>query len=304
MRLRCLTFLLCIFIVGCSQPESIPTRPLTDPLKELIRICDEEHNFNITVTPFDRTVWIYLPLEESFLQIKADAQGSSNSRKSSVSTTIKFLDGEYRDNDFYLTYDIAPSRGYAKKYGYSSEFSEEYITKQRHVLTAITRVFNDSESPPAFFVIIIADITAGLRARTIVHFGDLKRAYVDPSFHEEYAKRAISEQPVGNMAIVGDRTGASIELSDITWPQFLSKQMVFRINFKYQRSSFPPSENTQMELLNIAADTVAAYDFEDFTSIQLQDLDNNTTTKTTKEDLTSYRSEPSKGKLIHIKFEP
>jgi len=296
-------FLLIAFI-GCTQ--TAPEEPLahTDPVKNLIRICDEEHNFGITVTPYDHTIWIYLPLEEGFLKMKADPKGFSNSQESSVTATIKFLNGKYGNNDFYLTYDIAPSKAYAKSYGYSSEFSDEYRTKQRHILSAITRSFNEANDPPDFFVIIIADIIAGMESRTILHFLDLKRAYVDQSFHEEYAKRIISEQPVGNVARVGDRTGASIDMSDMTWPQFLSKQMVFRINFKYQRSTFPPSNDTRMELLTIAANTVSAYDFEDFTSIRLQDLNADTIFETAREDLASYRSEPlSKGRLIHIKFE-
>lgn len=303
IKIRPLILFLLMATLGCARTAPEKPLALTDPIKELIRLCDEEHNFSITAIPFDHIVWIYLPLEENFLHIKANPRGFSNSQESSMATTIKFLGGEYKDNNFHLTYDIVSSKGYAKSYGYSSEFSEEYKTKQRHILTTITRVFNDSENPPAFIGIIIADITAGLEARTIIHFQDLKRAYVDQSFHEEYAKRTISEQPIGNMEVIGDRTGANIKLSDMTWPQFLSKQMVHRVNFKYQQSAFPPSDDTRVELLTIAADTVAAYGFEGFTSIQLRDLGNNTTTETTRENLANYRSEPSSGRLIHIKFQ-
>ena len=267
-------------------------------------MCNEEHNFTVTVTPFDHTVWVYLPLEEGLLHMKANTKGFSNSPVSSVKPTIKFLDGKYQDGNFHLTYDIAPSKGYAKSYGYTSEFSEEYKSKQRNLLTAIYRTFNESSEPPAFFVIVMADIINGLESKTFIHFEDLKRAYIDPSFHEEYAKRIISEQPLGNAEMISDRTGASVSYSDLTWPEFLSKQMIFRINFKYQRSAFPPSNDTQAELLNIAADTVSAYDFTNFTSIELHDLNNNTNFSMTREDLVGYRSEPpSEGRLIHIKFE-
>lgn len=296
--------LLLISILGCSQKPVNEPLTLSDPHNKLVTMCKDEHDIDIVVTPFDNTVWIYLPLEKDLFSMKADPKGPSNSGESAVKPTVKFLDGQYRNGDFHLTYDIAPSKGYAKSYGYTSEFSEEYRNKQRNILTAIYRTFSEVDDPPAFFVIVIADILNGLESRTIIHFADLKRAYTDPSFHEEYAKRIISEQPTGNVGVLGDQTGASIDYHDITWPQFLSKQMVFRVNFKYQRSAFPPSDNTQMELLNIAADTIAAYDFEDFTSIQLQDLDNDVTFSTTKEDLAGYRSEPpSEGRLIHIKFQ-
>ena len=156
---------------------------------------------------------------------------------------------------------------------------------------------------PDFFVIIEADITNGLEARVLINLEDLKRAYVDQSFHGEYAKRVISDQPTGNKNIIGDKEGNYIDYKDITWPEFLAKQMIFRINFKYQRSSFPPSDDTLMELLTIAADTVAAYDFTDFTSIKLEDLNARTTQSISQDDLTAYRSEQSQGRLIHIKFQ-
>ena len=298
-----LPFLLIAFF-GCTQTAPDEPLALTDPIKNLIRICDEEHHFTVIVTPFDHAVWVYLPLEESFLHMKADSKGSSNSSVSTVNPVIKYLDGIYQDGNFHLTYDIAPSKGYAKSYGYTSEFSEDYKSKQRNLLTAIYRAFNEVSDPPEFFVVILADIINGLESRTFIHYEDLKRAYIDPSFHEEYAKRIISEQPLGNAEMIGDRTGESIHKNDITWPEFLSKQMIFRVNFKYQRSAFPPSNDTQAELLNIAADTVSAYDFTNFTSIELHDLNNNTNFSITREDLVGYRSEsPSEGRLIHIKFE-
>ena len=295
--------LLFISILGCTQKPVDDPLELSDPLRNLITMCKDEYNIDLIVTPFDNTVWVYLPLEENLFQMKADPKGSQNSRESSVKPTVKFLDGQYTESNFELTYDIAPSKGYAKSYGYTSEFSEEYRSKQRNILTTIYRAFNETDDPPTFFVILIADIVSGLESKTIINFSDLKRAYMDQSFHEEYAKRIISEQPAGNVEIIGDRDGKSIAYSDMTWPTFLSKQMVFRVNFKYQRSAFPPSEDTRLELLNIAADTVTAYEFTDFTSIQLHDLDNETTFETAREDLASYQSESSKGRLIHIKFQ-
>ena len=293
---------LCI-LVGCSRKSGPDPLSPSQAHQQFVQLLKDDNNLDVIINEFERTFWIYLPLEKNLFRMKADPKGRSNSAVSSVKPTIKFLDGNYRDGDFNLTYDIAPAKGYAKSYGYMSEFSEEYRSKQRHILTAIYRVFSESGNPPIFFIIVIADIISGLESKTIIHFQDLKRAYVDPSFHEEYTRRIISEQPVGNVGIIDDRTGKSIDYSDMTWPEFLSKQMVFRINFKYQRSAFSPSDDTKMELLNIAADTVAAYDFEDFTSVQLNDLDNGTTFSTAREDLAGYRSESSKGRLIHIKFE-
>jgi len=302
--IRSIAFLtaLCV-LVGCSRKSDLDLLSPSQAHQRFVQLLKDDNDLGVIVNELEHTFWVYLPLETNLFRMKADPKGYSNSAVSTVKPTIQFLNGEHRDGDFYLTYDIAPAKGYAKSYGYTSEFSEEYRNKQRHILTAIYRVFSEAENPPTFFIIVVADIISGLESRTIIHFQDLKRAYVDQSFHEEYTKRIISEQPVGNVGIIGDRTGESIAYSDMTWPEFLSKQMVFRVNFKYQRSAFPPSDDTRIELLNIAADTIAAYDFKDFTSIQLHDLGNAATFSTAREDLAGYRSEPpSKGRLIHIKF--
>ena len=294
---------LCI-LISCSRKSDPDLLSPSQAHQRFVQLLKDDNDLDVIVNEFEHTFWIYLPLEENLFRMKADPKGHSNSAESAVKPTIKFLDGKYYDDNFYLSYDIVSAKGYAKSYGYTSEFSEEYRNKQRHILTAIYRTFNETSDPPPFFIIVIADIISGLESRTIIHFQDLKRAYVDPSFQEEYARRIISEQPIGNVGIIDDRTGKSIDYSNMTWPEFLSKQMVFRINFKYLRSAFPPSDDTRMELLNIAADTVVAYNFDDFTSVQLNDLDNGITFSTAKEDLVSYRSDTSsKGRLIHIKFE-
>jgi len=283
--------------------------PLSDPLNKLIQICNEENNLDVVVTPFENTVWIYLPLEENFLEMKATPKGPMISDQPKTSPSIKFIDGWFANGQFTLKYDIASSKGYAKDYGYASKYSEEFQAAQRNILSSITRVYSplsesqNQEKVPTFFMIVIADITNGLEARVLLYFEDLKRAYVDQSFHGEYAKRVISEQPSGRQSIIGDKEGNHIEYKDIPWGEFLARQMVFRVNFKYQRSSFPPSNNTRMELLTIAADTVAAYKFTDFSSIELQDLDAETTFEFSREDLLDYQTEQSQGRLIHIKFQ-
>ena len=107
----------------------------------------------------------------------------------------------------------------------------------------------------------MADIVNGLEARTWLHLNDLKRAYTDQTFHGEYAKRVISEQPFGDPAIIGDALGSHVDFKYISMPEFLSKQMIFRINFKYTRSAFPPTSTPKEEILKAAAETVGSYDF-------------------------------------------
>lgn len=290
-------------ILGCSPKTKPGALSPSQSHEKLAQILKEENNLDVTMNEFEHTFWIYLPLEENFLQMKAKPQGSINSDQSSVKPGIKFLEGTYHNRNFNLKYDIAPLKSYAKDYGYTSQMSDGYITKQRNILTAIYRAFSDADNPPLFFIIVIADIVNGLETRITIHYHDLIRANMDQTFLVEYSRRAISEQPTGNKAIIGDRTGEYIDYKDITWPEFLAKQMVFRINYKYQQSAFPPSEDTRSELVTIAAQTVGAYDFTDFDALRLHDLSDDSTYTVTGEELSAYASESSQGRLIHIRFQ-
>ena len=232
-----------------------------------------------------------------------------------VKPALKFLDGAFGDSSFHITYDIAPEKGYPRSYGYESAFSEKYQQDQRNILSAVYRAFGHFQEPaaggaaadgtPDFFVVVIADIVNGLEARTVFYLTDLKRAYSDPTFYEEYARRVISEQPTGGQEIIGDKQGQHVGFRDLSWGEFLAKQMVYRITFKYQQSGFPPSDDTRAEVLAAAADTVAAYQFTDFRAVRLKDLGAEAGYEISQSDLAAYQSgpSPSAGRLIHIKFE-
>ncbi len=130
----------------------------------------------------------------------------------------------------------------------------------------------------------------------------------DPYFQEEYIKRAVTEQPIGNKDIIDDETGTNLESYNLTWGEFLIKQMLHRINFKYTQSAFPPSEKPYLEILNIADTTTSTYGFNDFTGLQLENLRIEDKTKSIKfipkKDIAKYvpKKKPSQGRLYTIHF--
>ena len=152
-------------------------------------------------------------------------------------------------------------------------------------------------------LLVIADIEKGIETRIYLYLQDLRRASHDPGFSEEYMRRVTSEQ-IGHEVIIGDKKGTHLEAHNLTWQEFLSKQMTHRITFKYTQSAFPPSpeDSIKEEILKIAADTLGAYEFTDFQTVELHDLGNDTTQSVSPTELSDYKSEPSQGRLIHLKF--
>lgn len=193
---------------------------------------------------------------------------------------IQYLDVNFAGQKFLVQYDIGKIKKYTKDPGYTSTYSDKYQEKQRNLLTSVFRAYADvpTEQVPQFFVLVIADITKGLETKTIFHFGDFKRAMSDQSFYEEFTRRTVSDEPKGNTTIIGDSEGRHLEITEVTWPEFLSKQIQYRIRVKYQYSSFPPGPNTPQEIADIAAAVTGAYNFTEYSGIVLEDLNAGTKT--------------------------
>lgn len=336
-------FIVLLFTSSCAQHPPGEARTPTEAHQKLIKLCKEEYNLDVITKAFDNTMWIYLPLNNPYLYITASKDGPVKSKISEEKAFLKYIEGEFEENIFHLHYDIIKSRDYTNTNGIGTSYSEEYSAKQRYLLTAITRAYGDIEQKPDsnqyvekvpgditfmgnkenathkrlvhsyvktdavpdFFVIVMADITKGIEARMYLYLQDLRRASYDQGFMEESAKRLVREQPIGHEVIIGDKSGKHLNAYDLTWPEFLMKQMVYRTTVKYALSSIPPLSDTRQQLTTIAAETIQAYDFEEFESLHLINLDTNTTETISKSELQSVEVAPLRppGKLHHIKFE-
>jgi len=266
-------------IVGCSKLSPPPVQTLSEAEKKFNQICQEEYNFTPVVFRLTNTVWIYIPLEQNIFEFKVSDKGPSSSTQASKSFAINYLEGQFANGQFMIQYDIGAVKKYAKDPGYSTSYTEEFQKKQRGILTAVFRAYaelpTDKRSPdmaPDFFVLVIADIKTGLETKTIFYFPDFKRAMTDQFFYEEFTRRTVSDDPIGQNHIIDDRNGAHLNPTEITLPEFLAKQIVFRIRYKFQRSDFPPDGDIREEITKIISETLANYNFRDSESIELEDL--------------------------------
>lgn len=313
IRSRSIAILVLILFAGCAQAPPEAKTP-SEANRKLIDLCKEDYNLDIVTRAFDHTLWVYLPLEEPFLYMASSAEGPVKSPEPEQQPVIRYLDGRFESGGFHLTYDIGLRKSYTDDKGIKTKYTEAYTKKQQFLIGAVNRAFGDvgdrdGEAPPDFIVLVIADINRGIESRMFLHLKDLQRAMIDQGFGEEYTKRAANEQPIGHDVIVGDRDGSHLNAYDLGWGEFLMKQMVYRTLLKYTHSAFPPSGDTRLELTTIAADTVGAYDFEDFEYLELYDLDAQARFRFTPSDLAAYHAEvnlpggPSEGRLIHIQFQ-
>lgn len=305
----------------------------------------EEYNRDVIVHSFNHSMWVYAPLNESFFRFSALPQGPKQSKSNQQIYNINYLNGQYADSVFMIDYDISQIAKYEASPGYESKYNEEFLTVQRNLMTSLYRAFGHFEQDPRdgryyapvegdvtyldpsknsthkefvhshmqtdrapeIFVMVIADITHGLEITMLTTLPDIKRAHTDHNFMEEYQRRFVTDPLIGDQVIIQDTQGRHVDFHDVTWSEFLIKQMLHRIRNKYQHSAFLPSDDTRRELLTIAADTVGAYEFTGFNAVRLHDLAADSETSVTRDELAPYRQDSApatQGRLIRLQFHP
>lgn len=297
-------FSLCL-AAGCSKNQ-IQTLEPGDGEVKLAQILTEENKLNVVLKVFEKSVWIYVPIEDELFKLKLDRQGVLTSNESLEVPHINYVETSFNDRSFSVEYDIQMQRKYVKSFGYNNSFTEDVVKIQQNVLAAVSRSYFDMEEEdrPVFVAFVIANIVTGIEIQIMFAVQDLKRAYADPGFQEEYTQRIVSDIPIGMKSIIDDKKGDHVAFHDITWEEFLAKQMNFRIRNKYERSAFFPSADTHYEILSQVKRTINAYQFDDFDSIILNNLVNKTKETITPDELNNLEIESPRpqGTLHTLEF--
>ena len=82
--------ILCAAVLCCAGCAPTPAdRPLapTDLNRKLVDLLKEENGLDVVTNEFDRTFWVYLPLEESLFRMEIDPNGVFQSREAAPSNS-------------------------------------------------------------------------------------------------------------------------------------------------------------------------------------------------------------------------
>ena len=292
--------LLLVFLVGCGNNIESEPVPTSEAHQNFATTVENDLKTSVVIKQVENTLWIYVPFEENLIELKSTKDGPMKVKEVSSKPAINFLEANFENNNFVIEYDIGTVRSYPKSFGYSSSYSQKFQALQQGLYMSLLNTFNDvyddeSYQAPEFVYIIIADMKTGIEVNSLIYMDDLRHMM---HAQEEFQKRVISEVQ-GHEKIVGDRTGEHLDLTPITFPEFLAKQMAHRINFKYTRSTFPPSEDALKEIQMQVKTTLELYNFKDFDNIIINNLENELSTEVTTSDLENIEME---GRLITIDF--
>lgn len=258
------------------------------------------------------TFWIYYPTQDPIFDYEAQKEAAkTEATKKPSPFAVQFAEGMFKDNRFSLEYDIIKrTKVKTEDYGYNSSYTESYIKVQNNIFTCISDVFFNvevAETPPQFFVMVVTDIKKGIETRATFYLEDFKRYMSGDLPYEEYMKRFIADTK-GGQNFIGDETGSHIKYEEVAMTDFLTKQMVNRIRFKFERSDFVPPEDFDDTIAGIVADTTRYYNFDKFGQVQLSNLRLNKSFLFDRVQLSTFGDEAGKppanaGRLIHIRFD-
>ncbi len=300
-----------IFTPLSCAPSKMPQKTtLSSAQEKFLKICKEELKYNVAVIPHGKTMWVYVPLADGILDLRAAPKNQAPKAETKTSWSINFLETKFSNKTFTINFDIAQTKKYDRDVSYQNKYTDDCNKRQRDVVNALTRAYFDvgqtnieaplsvgnkstdkaneklvekmtsnpitalkDEIPPEFFVIVFADTKRGVAIKTINYFEDMRMALSNPPAisNDEYIKRYISEI-YGDEDLIGDKTGERLKTEEIQLGDFLAKQIENRIKFQFTQSGFPPTGAVQDEIWGIIAETCRLYEFKDFEKIKLIDL--------------------------------
>ena len=246
-----------ISLSGCQNPALEPSFKEENIPYTVKQICKDEYQLDVVTERKDNTLWVYVPF-------------------------AKILDKEYGIKE-------------------GKVLDEQMSDKLRNILTTVGRVILSSNKAPEFFAVWSSDINIGMDYIIIGNILDLKKAYAESIPFTELNKRYLMKIDM-NPEAIRDTTGQHLKFYDIRMRDFITQQIVQRVSFEFQSenlkkyfrlekidgifdsdafileySAIPllkPDKpiNALDEILNIAAYCIKAYDFWDFSRVEVTNL--------------------------------
>jgi hypothetical protein len=293
---------------GCTPKKNAAAPPVTELQKKFETKCRKDYNLHIFARLVGKTFWIYAPTDKPLFDFAAESPTPPDPLKKPAKYDLLYINGSFKNNSFYFQYDVIQKNKADIQNNGVTEKETDYFNKlYNNLSTAVTETLLDT--PISFVVIAITDIKKGLELRVTFYMEDYRRASIGGIPDEEFRNRILQEFK-GSTNYIGDQTGDHLEYDDIRMPDFLTKQMVNRIRFKFTQSDFPPQESYEEAILGIIADTTRYYHFKDFKQLYTDDIRTNKKMIFTPKQLDFFGEDKPKkddqkpnGKLIHIIFE-
>ncbi|MDI6605970.1 MAG: hypothetical protein QME65_02360, partial [Candidatus Omnitrophota bacterium] len=128
-----------------------------------------------------------------------------------------------------------------------------------------------SESEPQFCCIVTADIKNGIVSKQIIYCNDLNKVSYGYISWDEYQHRSVTESYMSPEAF-DNKEGSFLVYREITLKEFIPQQIMHRVKLKFQKPEVETNADIDKEIRKIAEHTLKAYNFSDFSTLELDNL--------------------------------
>jgi len=229
------SILACALLItsGCGLVKDKTFTP-SEAEKKLTAFCLKEGDLNVVTRRLNQTLWIYVPLKEPIFDVKP-SRDTGKTERALQPWSLLSLQTEYSEKYFKFNYDVINDVLAPEPTTYGSSYNETYTKKRQLIYQALQEsFFNAAEAKhdpmPLFVVIMVADITRGVATQSTIYLRDLRQYVTEVIPPYEYYMREQNEI-VGNEGLLNDTLGRHVPYAEVTWTNFLTKQIETRLKW-------------------------------------------------------------------------
>lgn len=263
--LNSLVLIILVSLLGCCSSTE-PSFQREDIAGAIQDISKKEYGIDVKTKLFGHTLWVYLPVEDLL------------SKKDKVETfperfQIKENNSELKGPVLKVGYSIEaiPEKQVPQEYGYDKKAMEKINNTWKVLRRVLFSMERSRESEPQFCCIVIADIKNGIVSKELFYYPDLKKVSYGYISWDEYQHRTVSESYL-SPEVFGDKEGSFLVYREITFKEFIPKQIMHRVKLKFQKPEVENNADIDKEMRKIAEHTLKTYNFSDFSTLELDNL--------------------------------
>ena len=257
---------LVLFLSACNSSVN-PSFLKEDITQAVSDICKKEYRLDTVTKLLGRTLWVYLPLEDMV---------SKPEKPEKYVERFLLEDKENSLNEKVLKVNFfvrpTPEKEKLQEMALDKSVNEKIFNVLQVIRRVLFSLGNSKQDAPQFFCIVTSDIKNGFEIKQVFYLLDLKKLSYSFISQTEYQHRIIQNSAI-SAAIIGDKTGSHINYRDITLEEFIAQQIQNRIKMKFQKPEVEANADIDKEVLKIVTYTLEAYQFKDFSLLELSNLD-------------------------------
>ena len=269
----------CVGLCGCFFSAGKSAYTTQNIAKSLQDVALAEYKTDVSVRLVGSTLWIYMPVTDLFIK---------NPKSEKYPEKFKILknSGQIKDTAFIGEYLIkpVPVKDKSQEYKINKDVSEKIGTLWKIIRRVLFSIRSSQRDDIKFTVMVVGDIKNGFEVKEIFYVRDLKKVSYGLMSIWEFQHRVIQDSAISPL-VIGDKTGRHLEYRDLTLPEFIAKQIEYRVSLKFQKPEVEQNVDIDREVSKIITETLRMYEVTGVDAVAFKNLDLNTNVTLTRHEI-------------------